>query len=381
VNVQRYSACLCFVAVTTLAGCGVPSPPTLTTVAACQALRDSVSLDESIFGDRVVLPEDVDPRNGLALAADAIITFDQAEGRVSAIDRAGNVRWTYGRSGDGPGEIARQFSTRISSMPGTQWVATDGGYIVVFDGRTFFSLSSDGALVHSWSADALNAGRVGFTRRLRIRGERAYVDMLGMATQGRAPGDSAAPRRGEIFASDSAATRLVASLELPALPVNKAGTISDGLAQAKPTWDLQRSCLVLTDGHTSRVVFMDIESGSSDTIDIGLPEWYLDVAKVNEATSGLTRGEMPEPTARARVSELILEADGVLWVRPAAQSARLEASQVVWRYDIRTGVLTQDTVVAFPRYADPAGRLYGSISDSSGRTTLVRVRIQKNAGS
>lgn len=377
-HVLRGSACLYIVAVAALAGCGAPPPPTRTAVAACQALGDAPIVARSPFRDTIVLPEDVDPRNGLAFAATAIVTFDQAVGRVAAVDTAGEMRWTYGRTGDGPGEIARLFSTRISSMPGTQWVATDDGYIVVFDGRTFFSFSADGALVRSWSADALNAGRIGFARRLRIRGERAYIDMLGMATRGRAEGDSAAPRRGEIFESDSAATRLVASLDLPALPVNKAGTISDGLAQAKPRWDLQRNCLVLTDGHSSRFVFVDIESGSSDTIDVGLPEWYIDVENANEETSGLTRGEMPEPTAPARVGELTLAADGVLWVRPAAQSARMEAGQVVWRYDIRTGVLTQDTVVAFPRYADRVGAVYGAIADSSERTTLVRVRIPEH---
>lgn len=377
-RVWRVSACICIAALATLAGCDSAAPATLTTVAACQTLGNDVSRMEPHLPDTILLPEDIDSRNGLALTRDAIVTFDQAEGRVTAIGRAGEVRWTYGRTGDGPGEIAREFSTRIFSMPGTQWVATDDGYIVVFDGRTFLSLSDDGALARSWSADAVNAGRAGSSRRLRIRGERAYIDMLGMATQARAPGNSAVPRMGEVFSSDSAATRLVAALELPALPVNEAGTISDGLAQAKPRWDLQQSCLVLSDGHSSRFVFVNVESGESDTVDVGLPEWYIDVPKAIEATSGLTRGAMPEPTARARVGELTLAGDGVLWVRPAAQAARLEGGQVVWRYTIRTGVLTQDTVVVFPRYADRAGGVYGTIVDSSERTTLVRVRIPGN---
>lgn len=378
-TVRRSSAFSCILAVAALASCGFPPPPTLTTVAACQALGNSVPVEGPHLGDTIVLPEAVDPRNGLALTATAIIAFDQAEGRVTAVDSAGKIRWVYGRTGDGPGEIAREFSTRFSSMPGTQWVASDHGHIVVFDGRTFFSLSEDGALVRRWSADALNAGRVGSTRRLRLRGQRAYLDMLAFATRRRVSSDSAAPRMGEIFASDSAETRLVATLELPALPVNEAGTISDGLAQAKPSWDLQRNCLALSDGHSSRIVFVDVESGASDTVDVGLPEWYIDVAKAIEASSGLTRGVMPEPTARARVGELTLAADGVVWVRPAAQDARIGAGQVVWRYDIRTGVLTQDTVVAFPRYADRSGGVYGVSEDSTGRTTLLRVRIRENA--
>lgn len=373
-ELRRRSVWLCVAAVAALANCSAPPPPPLTTVAACRALGDSLSAEESQLGDTIVLPEDVDPRNGVALLTDAVVTFDQAEGRVIAIDRAGELRWTYGRTGDGPGEIARVFSTRFFSMPGTQWVAADKGHVAVFDGRTFFSLSEDGALMRSWSADGINAGHSGSVRRLRVRGEKAYIDLLSMTTGARNPDDSVAPRRAEILESDSATARLVASLELPALPVSTTGTISDGLAQAKPKWDLQRRCLVLTDGHSARFVFVDIESGSSDTVDVGLPEWYVDVAKANEETSGLTRGAMPEPTARARVGELTLAADGVLWVRPAAQAARLEESQVVWRYDLRSGVLTQDTVVAFPRYADRTGRVYGARTDSSGRTMLVRVR-------
>lgn len=361
-----------------LAGCGASPSPKLTAVAACQLLGDVESAGRSFLADSVVLPEDVEPRNGLALTTDAIITFNQSEGRVSAIDSAGNVRWTYGRTGDGPDEIAREFSTRISSMPGTQWVATDGRHIAFFDGRSFFGLSDEGALIGTWSADGLGAGRVGSARRIRSRGEKVFVDIEVMPRRGRGPGDSAAPRRLEIFESDSTETRLVGSLDLPALPVNAAGTIADGLAQAKPRWDLQGNCLVLNDGHSSRVVFVDIELGVTDTVDIGLPEWYIDVAKASGEMNGLTSVVMPEPTALARVGDLALAADGVLWVRPAAQSARTDKGQVVWRYAVQSGHLTQDTVVAFPRAADGVGGTYGITTDDSGRTTLRRVSITDN---
>lgn len=378
-TVLRSSAHLCVLAVAAFGGCSAPPLPARTTVAACQALGNSPATARSALGDSITLPESVDPRYGLAIAGTTIVAFDQDDGRVTAVDSAGEILWTYGRTGNGPGEIARPFSTRFAGTRGAQWVDADQGRIVVFDGRSILVLSGDGALVKSWSADAINAGQVVWgARRVRLRGEEVYLDVEGATARTRVPGEPASSRRAEIVASDWAGTRIVAALELPQLPVNPAGTISDGLAQAKPKWDLQQNCLVFSDGHSSRVVFVDIESGQSDTVDLGLPEWYIDVAMANEETRGLTRGAMPEPTARARVGELTLAGDGVLWMRPSAQSAKVSGGQIVWRYFIQTGILTQDTVAAFPRYVDPRGGVFAAATDSNGRTSLMRLRVPED---
>ncbi len=354
--------------------CAAPPERARTAVEACQQLGRATSAS-SLIGDVVPLPDDVDPRNAVAVAASAVVAFDQRDGRVTAFDGAGRVRWSYGRSGDGPGEIARPFSTRIIGVTGAQWVAADGERVLVFDGRTFFRFNQDGELATSWSAAGLAGDGVRWSRRVRVSGEQAYLDLQRMVPRAHETTDSSAGRWFEVFASDSSSTRLVAALELPALPTALGGGVADGLAQAKPLWDLQGDCLVLTDGHSSRFVLADVTSAQRDTVDIGLPEWYVDVGLVNKETQGLVQGgrPMPEPTARARIADLTLAADGTLWLRPAAQSARGTAGQVVWRYNLRTGVLSQDTVVAFPRYADETGAVYAITSDADGRTRLERI--------
>lgn len=319
----------------------------------------------------------MDPRNAVAITTSTVATFDQNDGRVMAIDAQGRPRWTYGRSGNGPGEIARPNSSRIIGLIGAQWIAADGPRILVFDGRTFFLFTEDGALLRRWTADRVTTERGGVTRRLRLSGERAYLDLQHLAPRQRATSDSSTQRWFEVFESDSSSARLVAALALPALPESQAGGVADGLAEAKPQWDMQQRCLVLSDGHSSRLVFVDVDGGARDTVDIGLPEWFVDVGTANAQTQGLTPSgsAMPEPSARARIADLTLAVDGTLWLRPSAQSARSATGQVVWRYNLHTGVLTQDTVVAFPRYADQVGGVYGITSDSSGYTVLRRVRL------
>jgi len=378
-SLPRYTVSALVIAV----GCSTPPRAAVTTVAACQALGRTTPAAPSLIGDSVPLPDDIDPRNAVAITASTVATFDQNDGRVLALDHTGRPRWTYGRSGDGPGEIARPYSARIIGLVGAQWIAADGARVLIFDGQTFFVFSEDGALLHRWSADSLTAERGGVTRRLRLSGERAYLDLQHLAPRHRATSGSATQRWFEVFEIDSSSARLIARLALPALPISPAGGVADGLAEAKPQWDLQQRCLVLSDGHSSHLVFVDLDGGARDTVDIGLPDWFVDVASANEQTQGLTPSgsAMPEPSARARIADLTLAADGMVWLRPSAQSARSATGQIVWRYDLHTGVLTQDTVVAFPRYADQASGVYAVTSDSNGFTVLRRSRSDRGAPS
>lgn len=361
------------------AACAAPAARAVTSVDACRHLGRAMPASASRFGDSVRLPDDVDPRNPATLAGSHFVTFDQRDGRVTAVDSAGRVRWSFGRSGDGPGEIARPFSTQVLGVVGARWVASQADRVVVFDGRTFFEFTEAGELTRQWTAKALVGDGVRWSRRLRLRGEHVYLDLMRTPRTTGAATDAVGHRLFEVFASDSSSAQLVAELALPALPSAPGVGMADGLAQAKPSWDLRGDCLVLTDGHSSRLVFVDVVSTRRDTVDIGLPEWFIDVGLANQETQGLVQGgrQMPEPTARARIAALTLSADGTLWLRPAAQQARLASGQVAWRYHLQTGMLTEDTVAAFPRIADEVGGAYGLSSTEDGHTLLQRIVVSK----
>lgn len=291
--------------------CAAPSARAVTSVESCRQLG-SVSANPTFrFGDLMRLPDEVDPRNPATLAGSHFITFNQADGRVTAVNSAGTVRWRVGRSGDGPGEIARPFSTQIMGVIGAQWIAAQADRVVVFDGRTFFEFTESGALTRQWRATSVFGDSTRVSRRIRVNEHHVYLDLM------RAPhvvAGTAGRRIVEVFASDTSSAQRVAEIELPALPSAPGVGMADGPAQAKPSWDLRGSCLVLSDGSSSRLIFVDVGSGQRDTVDIGLPEWFVDVALANQQTQGLVQGgrPMPEPSARARISDLTLSADGIL---------------------------------------------------------------------
>jgi hypothetical protein len=327
----------------------------------------------SHYPDSIALHTDIDSRSATALGDSLLFAFDQAEGRVVAIGTDGDHRWRFGRTGDGPGEIARPFSQAIVGVLGAEWLTTDGSRVVLFDGRSVFYLSEQGALLERRNLREMLPGGRSTSRRIRAHHGAVLLDVRNDIVPRDSLAGSPAARTMRLYRLGPSGATSVATLLLPSLPRSPSGGVIDGVAEAKAAWDLSGDCVVMSDGHSDRFVFGDPARGHWDTVVVDLPELFADADVAADAMRGLLPpgAEVPAPAALARIAAMTLSADGVLWLRPSARSARSDAGELVWRYEIRTGALAQLQFNVFPRFVTPAGGVYGLRTGDDGVVSLV----------
>lgn len=352
-----------------LHGCRGETPATKSGSSVCSEWAPNVVT--AWPSDTLTVPVEALPAGGIALSRSSVFVLDLAQGRVVRLDSTAHIIASFGRSGDGPGELARAHSTSIGYLTSPDWIAVRSESLFVFDGRSVHVLATDGTLLAQWSVGA-RAG-AGVSTRLRMLRNGIVVDVH----RGFDPSDRVRlirPNRSfRLIRVLPESVTVLAHFPLPPAPITAEGTIFEGPAEARPLWDVVGQCIVVIDGSSPTLTLIDTESGARETRLLPLPERFVDVkqANANMPFEGMTVGPIPAPARPKRVSELTLDRAGWIWMRPTPPAPAPEAGIEVWRYHIPTGRFMFDTLPAFPRLLDASGRVVGVATDHSFVTRVI----------
>lgn len=377
-----------------LAGCdGAPEPAASArpVAAVCVSRPEGSRWAGDYHGTAVFGDTDDEAMSGWMLAGIAV-----TDSVVYVLETDRSVLWLLrpdlsvigqvGQEGDGPGEWRMFGASPYGGSMRRVSASKDG--VRLFDGRRVQQLDPRGRfrrMVVNGSSETLPS----MQSRLVFLGDTTFYsagghDPLSSAASGRAR----APRTNTGAVSDERqpwAVRMRADgddrlvLQLGLVPVRGRGGV--GPAQAVPKWDSNGKCAVASDGAEPLLVYAPI-GGRQDTVRVPLPE-RMDR---NENYAGKLDGISPpgvgldEPSAAARLIDLVLDPDGIVWLLPIQPDEPVPGGVEVIRVPLGGGVAVTDTVPAFPRAFGPPGVYYARVDGPDDEMLVARYeRVSTNA--
>lgn len=298
---------------------------------------------------------------------------DISQPQVLILDPVLEQARSFGRSGDGPGELAR-FSPQMLSVTSPDWTAVRGDTIIVYDGERLSKFALDGRFLGYIAREGELARLAPWESRLRATPEGMFFPIggyLSAETQRENP----VPWSLKRLAGER--VHEVLDLSLPALPRRQGGsTVRTGL-QAVPMWDVHGGCVVAADGQGRWLVRATTDGVNRDRIPVHLPDPRRSEAELAEerrlagqASGGRTK--LPEPTALRRIQALIVDPDGFVWILPVQPDWRTAPELEVYLVSLATAETVVDTVPAFPKVFGPSGTYYGEIRGPDREVVLAR---------
>ncbi|HEX6040162.1 hypothetical protein [Longimicrobium sp.] len=284
-----------------------------------------------------------------------------------------------GREGKGPGEWS---FTGLSVQGGSmRRVSASADRVRLFDGVRVQELAPDGrfrrVLVNGTGEGWLSP----FQSRVVFSGDTLFYsaggyDPLSSAATGR-PKEAGPGREVGVDGLTSWAVRMRvegadrAVLQLGLVPVT--GRMGVGPAHASPLWDTNGRCVVASDGAEPLLVHAPV-GGRQDTIRVPLPKRVDRIENYAERMRGVlppgTR--LAEPSAPARVKDLILDPDGYVWLLPMWSEEPVPGGVEVVRVPLGGGEAVLDTVPGFPRAFGPPGVYYTGTRGLDDEHLVVR---------
>jgi hypothetical protein len=284
-----------------------------------------------------------------------------------------------GREGEGPGEWRMLGASSYGGSMRRVSASAEG--VRLFDGRRVQQFGPGGRfrrmLVNGNSEASLSSMQsrlvyVGDTLLYSAGGH----DALSSASTGKAIAIGATP---EVAADGRRpwAVRMRADdddravLQLGLVPVR--GRSGVGPAQARPMWDSNGRCAVASDGAEPWVVYAPI-GGEQDTLRVSLPARADRNEKYAQQLGGVVPGgfKLEEPSAPARIKDLILDPDGFVWLLPVQPDEPVAGGVEVIRVPLGGGAAVTDTVPAFPRAFGPPGVYYARTSGPDDEMLVSR---------
>lgn len=284
-----------------------------------------------------------------------------------------------GREGDGPGEWRRMGA--FPNGGSLRRVSASAHTVRIFDGRRVQEFQPGGrfrrVLVNGGTDESLSH----LQSRLIYAGDTLFYsaggyDPLSSALTGKpsaigADSETAVDGRRlwAVHMRGDGEDRLLLRLGLvPVSPRTGAGP-----AQALPLWDSDGDCVIASDGAEPLLVYAPV-GGKQDTMTVSLPERV----DRNENYADMLGGVLPsgirlaEPSAPARVQDLILDPDGFVWLLPVQPDEPVPGGVEVLRVPLGGGTAVTDTVPAFPRAFGPPGVYFGAVRGSDDEMFVVR---------
>lgn len=165
-------------------------------------------------------------------------------------------------------------------------------------------------------------------------------------------------------------------LQLGLVPVDpKQGP---GPAQALPLWDTNGRCVVASDGAEPLLVYATLEGGRQDTASISLPARAARAEDYARHRGGVLPAGMrlAQPSAAARVRDLVLDPDGFVWLLPVQPRGGIPDGVEVIRAPLGGGQTVVDTVPAFPRAFGAPGAYFAETDGPDGEILVVRYDLR-----
>lgn len=320
---------------------------------------------------------------GIHASAHAVYVLDTGSARVMMFDHDLRTRGTFGRSGDGPGELGESVPSRAAADGGSRrWIDGVGDELVVFDGRRLSLFTTNGDFVRTLIRSTAEIGLTAFTNRIRSSDGTVLFAAGGYDPFG---GQQRSTADGPIMSIrqwNEGKVHDVFQLRLPPLPAARDGVPFRGPRQALPLWDALGDCVALSDGSQPFVVVTSPTRPSvADTVWFELPP-VADASGHDEEVSGLLAAvgggsDMPEPTAVRRIWDMIFDPDGQLWILPAPARADAGSGIEVLRIALESGLTRVDTVPRFPEAFGPPGVYFATARDSLGQVLLEKYELTR----
>lgn len=282
-----------------------------------------------------------DAAGGIARLDDGFVLFDRHAGVVQALDSSGHERWRYGRTGNGPGELASYAMGESQWFGRARWIHARNGAVAVYDGRSILRIQN-GKLAREDQVPRQLVG--GFSKVHLVHWLNDTTVLLAVARDPLRVSDDSERWRLDLhrFTPGGASDVLVGfrSRSWPTLP---SGLPVHGLGEASPNVAAQGRCAVFNDGHDDSLYIVDLLSGARAVRRMPIPAHFVDAAD-DEAYRRL--GVPPSATVPvkypSRVKALALTPDGTVWLWPARSMYEGE----VWRYREGDERITYDTLNA-----------------------------------
>lgn len=176
----------------------------------------------------------------------------------------------------------------------------------------------------------------------------------------------------------------VLEFQVAAYPHDHMGARFRGPNQAVPLWDVAGSCTVASDGASPWLVVASLDGRDADTLAIDLPDREpagYDRSALAELSAMAGGGRhIPEPTAIRRISGLILDPDGHVWLLPIQPDPAPEGGVEILRISIATGEMVVDTVPAFPAAFGPPGVYFATPRAPLDEPVVARLDMAAEGG-
>lgn len=325
---------------------------------------------------------------GLAATADGrVAVLDGNAARVVVLQGPLRAVREFGRRGGGPGEL------QPNALMGMQGLQRTFNYLEATD-TALFVYNAGGIDVFGWDGrfrrqyGGLTGGYIApFTVRAMQAAPRGVL--YGYDTLDVSGGRGHRLQTWVALGDDR--RRLVA--EVPMTPPPMRGTTFQvGTRQARALWAARNGCAAMSDGGSPWVARVDAGTGRVDTLrlprhDVPPYDPAAD-SRMSERMSRLggalgARGRVGagmEPTLLARWTEMVIDPDGYLWIRPWSPPEQREGQPVAaLRVSLRTGAVERETLPAFPQAFGPPGVFYAVEKDAE-TDELLLVMYQKGAG-
>lgn len=314
---------------------------------------------------------------GVHWAGDQLYVFDMGYPRVIRFTEALEYIGEFGREGDGPGELQKLWIP-----PYLPWRRLHGSkeLLIVYDaGRRVSVFDVEGNFRGNLITNAPGVGMSVTLRGVRLTPYGLLFDWHSQHAPdgGRGWADSVAyqVRRW----ADGTVSEVV-ELQVAAYPLAVRGGTFRGPHQAVPLWDVEGSCVVVSDGASPWLVVASIDGSRADTLAINLPNRKpaaVDRKSLAEVSAMAGGGShMPEPTAIRRIRDLIIDPDGHVWLLPIQPDPAPQGGVEVLRVSIATRETFVDTIPAFPVAFGPPGVQFATPSASLNEPLVIRVEVE-----
>lgn len=311
------------------------------------------------------------------MAHDSLLyVYDVPQSRIVVLDAQLRPVRSFGRRGRGPGEMEASVD-KGQKGTGWQWVGMAGDTLAVFDGIRVQLFSSRGTFQEQRLSELTGSPELS-ERMERIEyngkwliGSRGGYDLALLQS----PSER---YRWYLIAHGPEGPRRLLMLKLQPLPTGTRGVPFRGPLQARPLWDFSGGCVVATDGTGAWLVRTSLGDGNVDTLDLALPRVKAPEIDPDDY-SGLIgmaskgQGSYLAPTAVRKLSGLVIDPDGYVWLLPTQDSTHVRGGVEVVRIALSTGAAERDTVPAFPTAFGEPGVYYARTNDRhSGEATVTR---------
>lgn len=282
--------------------------------------------------------------------------FDAGRGRVVALNTEDltPVR-TFGRIGEGPGEIAREASVPAMMFyrPTLRYIGAEGGRVVLYDRRELQLHTDEGELLwqRPWPDDS-NMMLYGI-QNVDVLDDGTVIvmsdstEMVGPNPRRLRVSSVTGPREEPVLLRDR-------TLDLPLTTTRN--------RQANPVMASRGTCVVTTDGAEPYLHLLDVRTEAVDSL--RLPTFEVPDVEDEEGVviPGMARRDPAEIDDRdvIRWVDMVVDPDGTIWVRKwVPRWLRYEPGNVnVVAVDIDDGSVTEFSLPAFPwAFAGPGAYL------------------------